>query len=151
MRTSRSVGIWGARLHPAAVAQPGATAVDGQLVGQLGNSGSSSAPHVHLHASAVPWSMTAQDMIEAHRAGDLPGGAYRPLPFRAAQAMRLSDVHPVSEGPNPFAVLTGHGLYFDKSAVWPGTTTPGVSVSIDDVATEDHPCEPACRPSSRRR
>jgi hypothetical protein len=111
---------------PAAVAQPGTRVEEGQQIGKMGNSGRSSGVHTHIHAVAAPPDMTPKEMIAADIEGTLDAGAFRPLAFRDAQAMRLADVKRWEDGPNPFTTVNGHGLYFERMAIWPDDVgTPG--------------------------
>ncbi|SNR80477.1 M23 family metallopeptidase [Blastococcus mobilis] len=104
---------------PDALTVPGRVVARGQRLGLLGNSGSSSAPHLHVHAQRVPAGTSPADLIAAMNGGDPPAMPFRPLPFGGARAMRLDEVVPEGQGQNPFTELDGHGLYFFKAAVRP--------------------------------
>ena len=125
-------------LNPA-LCKVGAIVNVGDFLGKLGNSGSSSGPHLHIHASRVPDGLTPAQVIAAHQNDTLGETPFRPLPFHNAQAMRLSDpdnsdkwtnVQLVSApGDNPFTMLNGQALYWERMAVWPGLGKPGVAVA----------------------
>jgi len=109
-----------------ALTQVGAKVKSGQLLGHAGNSGSSSGPHLHIHAMQAPKGMTPEEMIEADEKHTLDGLVYRPLPFYNAQAMRLADLQHGKS--NPFVALDNQGFYFETMAIWPGMTTPGIPI-----------------------
>lgn len=120
---------------PAAVAQPGTKVLAGQRVGRMGNSGSSSGPHLHIHAVQAPPGMTVEELISSDGSESLVDSQpYRPLPFHNAQAMQGSAVKPGILADNPFAPVNDQGLYFETMAVWPGMTSPGIPTGAAEIA-----------------
>jgi hypothetical protein len=86
----------------------GATVKAGQFLGLAGNSGNSTAPHLHIHAiqGTQPWQ-----------------GTTRPIPFH--------DIHVIdrdalaSGGPDgAWVKVDGRGLPNDTSVIWPASSDP---------------------------
>lgn len=93
---------------PAALRQVGAVVKAGQLLGYAGNSGNSTAPHLHIHAIQ----------------GTQPeAGPLRPMPFRNAYAIDQTAVTAPSPAGN-WVRLEDQGLPRVSSLIWPATTPP---------------------------
>jgi hypothetical protein len=111
-----------------AIAFPGAHVYAGQFLARLGNSGSSSGPHLHVHSTRVSSSTTAAELIEQARTDDIPYIAYRPVVWHGARTMRLDLIQPGGLA-NPinalrFSTMTGHGVYFEAYGILPNWTLP---------------------------
>lgn len=96
-----------AHLQPAsmnpALMYVGAVVRKGDVLGAAGNSGSSSGPHLHIHAMRgnAPW-----------------GGPFRPLPFCEAQSLDRSRINTFS-GDGRWFNLDGDGLPNVDTLIWP--------------------------------
>jgi hypothetical protein len=103
------------------LAYAGAPVARGQLLGKMGNSGSSSGPHTHIHATRLPSSLTVAELLTLAAQDALPYIAYRPIPFHCARTIRLSALQPGGESnpANAFATMSGHGMYFEQFAIRP--------------------------------
>lgn len=86
----------------------GATVKAGDKLGLAGNSGSSSAPHLHIHVVQSPYSSTAP---------------LRPLPFRNIYSIARSDDDPTPDG--PWVKVSNQGPPMTKCLIWPSTMAPG--------------------------
>jgi hypothetical protein len=104
---------------------PGATFGAGQILGRMGNSGSSSGPHTHIDSARIFPVTTLPEMIELEASGDLPLMGSRPMPFTGAKAMLLSDIEHGGEDnrANSFATLDGEGMYDDVLGIRPRINT----------------------------
>ncbi|MGH3915297.1 MAG: M23 family metallopeptidase [Pseudonocardiaceae bacterium] len=95
----------------------------GQLIGRMGNSGSSGGPHMHIHVVKVE-PKVLQDLpalMAKIRAGEGDSvGVFRPLQFNGVLAMRNKDVKSGWKK-NPFAKMQGHGVSFEGYVVWPSS------------------------------
>ncbi|XYH93713.1 M23 family metallopeptidase [Sorangium sp. So ce1128] len=78
----------------------GAKVQKGQFLGNLGNSGRSSGPHLHIHAV------------------ETANSAYRPLPFHGAKAVRRSALPSPPQEP-AFATVDDQGFYWEAMAIKP--------------------------------
>jgi hypothetical protein len=85
----------------------GATVKAGQFLGLAGNSGNSSAPHLHMQANE----------------GMPPAGPIRPMVFRDIYAVDSSTLKPPDPS-GPWFHLTAHGLPHVDAAIWPAATPP---------------------------
>lgn len=103
------------------LAYPGAPVAPGQLLGRMGNSGSSSGPHTHIHATRLAPGYTVPELIELAAQDALPYIAYRPIPFHCARTVRLSALQTGGEGnpANAFSTMNGHGMYFEQFVIRP--------------------------------
>ena len=103
------------------VAYPGAKVTAGQYLARMGNSGSSSGPHLHIHASRISSFATAEELIEMSEQGTLSNIGPRPIPFDGARAMRLSFMFPGGEiNPlNAFSTMWASGPYFERYGIRP--------------------------------
>lgn len=87
----------------------GSTVTAGQFLGLAGNSGNSTAPHLHIHA--IKGTKPEQ-------------GPLRPLLFRDTFAIDRAALNP--PGPSaPWFHLTAHGIPPVDAAIWPGAALPG--------------------------
>jgi hypothetical protein len=104
-----------------ALAYPGAPVAAGQFLGRMGNSGSSSGPHTHIHSERVAPFLTVEEMLALEAGDALPLLGYRPIPFDCARAVRLSALQPGGEGnpANDFSTMAGQGVYFAQYAIRP--------------------------------
>jgi hypothetical protein len=95
---------WGS-LNPALLSA-GAAVKAGEFLGLAGNSGMSTAPHMHIHSNRA--NTTPTSWIDAPR----------PMPFRSAHAVAWHHLgsNPVAA---PFVKLNGRGCPTDDCAVWP--------------------------------
>jgi hypothetical protein len=98
---------------PAALLKPGAKVKAGQFLGLAGNSGNSTAPHLHIHADeeTVPWT-----------------GPMRPLTFHGIYVIDPSAVNPPSPA-GPWVNDQGQALPLANAQgahalVWPAATRP---------------------------
>jgi hypothetical protein len=111
-----------------AVAFPGAHVYAGQFLGRLGNSGSSSNPHLHIHSTRVSSLAKAADLIEQARTDDIPYIGYRPIVWHGAQTMRLDGIQPGGLAnqfnASHFSTMTGHGVYFLEYGILPNWQLP---------------------------
>jgi murein DD-endopeptidase MepM/ murein hydrolase activator NlpD len=109
---------------PSNLKQVGASVSSGEFLGLVGNSGNSTAPHIHLHAieGTLPWQ-----------------GPLRPLPFRLAGTIGLADASGAPMTP-PWVDLAGRGIPAESALVWPGELPVdwrgnlGQYVAIDPLA-----------------
>jgi len=90
---------------PANLRTDGTPVSEGQLLGLVGNTGHSSAPHTH---------------IECERASD---NALRPLPFRNAWVIDETKLSPPG-AVGPWFKLKGHGISKNRVSVWPLARNP---------------------------
>jgi len=86
----------------------GAVIKRGEFLGLAGNSGNSTAPHLHIHA------------IEATKPWD---GHLRPLPFRIAFMIDRSALKPPSPA-GKWVKVEDQGIAHTPMAIWPATTAP---------------------------
>jgi murein DD-endopeptidase MepM/ murein hydrolase activator NlpD len=109
-----------------AVAFPGAKVHAGQYLARLGNSGSSSGPHLHIHSTRVSSFVSAAELIELAKTDDLPYIAYRPIPWHGARTMHLDLIQPggLNNPANKFSTMTGHGGYFEVFGILPNWQLP---------------------------
>jgi len=124
------------------VIYPGATLAAGQVIGRMGNSGSSSGPHTHIHAERIHpdvIALGAQEVLARQMAGTLDNDniGTRPVPFRSARAMHIYLTQPGGEGnpANAFSTLNGHGMYDASLAIRPRLNTR----YLDRLATGQNP------------
>jgi hypothetical protein len=134
------------------VLQPGAAILAGQVLGRMGNSGSSSGPHTHINADRLLDGYTDAEYIAADAAFALSGAASdllivplegsiytapRPMPYTGARAMRLSEIEPGGEGnaANSFATMNGQGMYDVSLGIRPRLNTR----YVDRLATALQP------------
>lgn len=99
---------------------PGAVVKKGQMIGRMGHSGKSGAPHTHIHLLRIYDHLLAdrQQLIDDLAIGKDDVGQFRPLHFRNVLAMRLSGA--VSGWTNnPMVPLNGQGTYFQDYIIWP--------------------------------
>jgi hypothetical protein len=94
----------------------GAQVSEGQFLSCMGNSGSSTGSHLHIHAL------------------DDASGFFRPLQFRGGWVVDLSAVSP-DDLSAPWVKLEGHGLPFGPNAIWPSDFLP---VSITRLDSAEH-------------
>ncbi len=119
------------------VIKAGAIVGAGQVLGRMGNSGASGAPHTHIHSDRLASVYDIDQMIADEASEDhLPTIGPRPLPFSNARAMRLSEIQPGGEtsGLNSFATLNGHGMYDVALGIRPRINTRYVAHSLGNVA-----------------
>ncbi len=114
------------------VLYPGATVGAGQVLGRMGNSGSSGGPHTHIHADRVFPLTSIDDMIAREALGTLPLIGARPIPFSSARTMRLAWIFPGGEGhpSNNFTTMTGHGMFELALGIRPGINTRYVDPTV---------------------
>ena len=84
----------------------GARVAQGEYLGQVGNSGQASGPHLHIHSNktvggAISWV-----------------GAPRPLPWFGARAVAWDQLGAVKSAA-PWATLAGRGVPTGECAIWP--------------------------------
>ncbi len=94
----------------------GAEVAAGQFLAHMGNSGSSTGCHLHIHAL------------------DDETGFFRPLQFRGGWVVDRAAVDPADLSA-PWVALEGRGLPFDKNAIWP---SPYLPVVIDRLGSVEH-------------
>lgn len=116
---------------------PGATVSAGQVLGRMGNSGSSGGPHTHIHSDRVHPITDITNMLALEAAGNLPTIGARPIPFSGARAMRLSEISPGGEGnaANSFATLNGQVMFDTAFGIRPRLNTR----YLDKLATGQNP------------
>lgn len=95
----------------------------GTLLGEMGHSGKSAGPHMHMHAVRVAPALLADfaKLRDTIRAGD-PTGSFRPLHFDKAAAAAAATF-----GVSPLlgkSTLEAEGTYFQTYYVWPGEDPP---------------------------
>jgi hypothetical protein len=122
------------------VLYPGATVTAGQVLGRMGNSGSSGDVHTHIHADRIADPLPPIDVLLAlEAAGEIKPLLIgtRPIPFRSARAMQLGDIVRGGEGTavNAFATLNGHGTYNPSLGIRPRLNTR----YVDRLATALQP------------
>lgn len=130
------------------VAYPGAPVAVGQILGQLGNTGSAGSPHTHIHSERVPSNLSAQELIDLQAQDALPIIGTRPFPFRCARATAKNSVQPGGESnpANSFSSMHGHGVFtstdYTTLAIRPGRKTlyvdrasPGILPTGDKEGT----------------
>lgn len=91
----------------------GAPVVAGQFIGQAGNSGSSSHPHLHMHCVKLPLGETSTHL--------------RPLLFRGIKLVERTALDPDNFAAAPWVNLARvpKSLPWARIAIWPGLTVPG--------------------------
>jgi hypothetical protein len=94
----------------------------GQLIGRIGNAGSSGGPHLHLDAIRVRSDLLSDvpGLMKRVRAGETVGD-FRPLQFRGVLAMQNKGVVQGGAAKNPLVPWDGHGAYFRSFVVLPLT------------------------------
>jgi hypothetical protein len=101
------------------IAYPGAVVTKGQYLARMGNSGTSTGPHTHIHAERVSSFLSVQEIIQREAEGTLSLLGFRPIPFHCARAKRLSAVQPGEDPASTFSTMQGHGAYFAQFAIRP--------------------------------
>jgi hypothetical protein len=135
------------------VIYPGATVMAGQVLGRMGNSGSSSGPHTHIDSDRIHPMADIATLIEQEADGSLPTIGPRPMPFTGARSMEISQISPGGEGnaANSFTTMNGHGMYdvrlgirprlntryVDRTSILPGRT--GLKDPVPGPATSGGP------------
>jgi murein DD-endopeptidase MepM/ murein hydrolase activator NlpD len=105
---------------PNSLMTPGTPVSKGQMIGRMGHSGKSSAPHTHFHVLQVsePLASNVDQLIESLEVGKDDIGEFRPVHFRDVRAMRFKNsVSGWSN--NPMTLLNGQGTYFEDYIIWP--------------------------------
>jgi hypothetical protein len=112
------------------VIYPGATVAAGQILGRMGNSGSSGGPHTHIHSERIHPDVIAlgpQEVLARQVAGTLRRDFIgpKPMPFSGARAMERALIAPGGEdnGVNSFATMNGQGMYDVKLGIRPRLNT----------------------------
>ncbi len=119
------------------VLYPGATVSAGQILGRMGNSGSSGDVHTHIHADRLdPMPPTVQEVIDLETAGTIGTLVVgpRPLPFHQARTMRIDWIVRGGETANAFATMSGHGTYAPDLGIRPRLNTRYVVHGLANVA-----------------
>lgn len=94
--------------QPAALKQAGAVVRAGQAVGQAGNNGNSSGPHLHIECVHID------------------SNSLRGMPFADGWVLERSRV--AADHSGPWVRLKADGLCTETTAIWPATTAPRVVV-----------------------
>jgi len=107
---------------PNPLPKPGDKVKKGAVLGRVGNSGPSSGPHLHIHASKVLEDISDIDkVIERYEAGKL-ATAFRPMPFHGVQATLTKNA--IDGDNNWFVEVVAQGFYFEPYAIHP-SVKPG--------------------------
>jgi hypothetical protein len=103
-------------MDPALV--PGTAVAAGQFLGEMGNSGNSTGPHLHLHSDRINDGYTLAQIIANEAAGDTEHlGAYRPMPFSCTRVWNMSQMQ--SGECVGSTILDQMGIYFEIFAIAP--------------------------------
>lgn len=94
---------------PEHLCEPGYQVCENEFLGLVGNSGSSSEPHLHLQ-------------VQRGEPNDLAHASGRPLLFRGIQTLP-SEVFQPDDTNAPWVYLDGHGLN-GFSLIWPAPFPP---------------------------
>jgi hypothetical protein len=99
--------------------------VAGQVLGRMGNSGSSGGPHTHIDSDRIHPITDIENMIAQEAAGTLPTIGPRPMPFTGARAMEIAEISPGGEGnaANSFTTMNGQGMYEVRLGIRPRINT----------------------------
>ncbi len=91
------------------VVNEGQVVVAGQKLGEVGNSGISSHPHLHFDVLNKPMGQS---------------GHFRPVLFRNIHLVERTELNPLNVGAAPWVSVNGKSLMWVRDVIWPSSTAP---------------------------